>query len=63
MTAAEDDFRRHLMRQINQLTTTVPLRELTTAEMVSLVSLLIPAHTRVLEATAPTAQVLQLVSR
>jgi hypothetical protein len=44
--------------QLKQLKYAVDPEELTTSELVSPVAILIPAHSRVLEAAMPTAQVL-----
>jgi hypothetical protein len=54
----DEDIRAHYLNEVHRLTRAVPLDKLTTAELVSLVAILIPPHSRVLDATVPKAAVL-----
>lgn len=45
----DDELRPHYLQEVSQITEVVSLSDLTTAELVSLTALLIPAHSRILE--------------
>lgn len=48
----DDDIRPHYLRMVQDLTEEVHLSDLTTAELVTLTALLIPAHSRILTGRA-----------
>jgi hypothetical protein len=54
----DEDVREHYRRQIKQLMHAIAPEELSTSELVSLVAILIPGHSRVLDAAVPKAAVL-----
>jgi hypothetical protein len=51
MTQNDNNVRAHYMWTIEQITNSVPLADLTTAELISLTNLRIPAHSRFLTNT------------
>lgn len=63
----DENIRAHHLWELEQVTQAVGLEDLTTAELVTLLSVLIPAHTRVLTGRPsvherPTGSLLRLVS-
>ena len=52
----EADIRPHYLWQLERITETVTLDDLTTSELVALTALLIPAHSRLLAGLSPTDQ-------
>lgn len=62
-----DDVRPHYLRTVAQITDEVRLDDLTTAELIALKALLIPAHARIItgrprpDAATPIGKILRLV--
>lgn len=58
-----EDVRAHYLWMVQQITRDVPLEKLTTSEIVSLVAVLIPAHSRVLgrDVGGPPGRLLKLI--